>query len=75
MVDVSQHELVPEHNVLDDEAAEDVLDEYDVERTALPKIKLDDPAIPEDASTGDVVEIVRDSRTTEEATVYRLVIE
>ncbi|MFB6121657.1 MAG: DNA-directed RNA polymerase subunit H [Halobacteriaceae archaeon] len=75
MVDVSQHELVPEHNVLDDDAAEAVLDEYDVTRTALPKIKLDDPALPEAAEPGDIVEIVRDSRTTDEATVYRLVIE
>jgi len=75
MVDVSQHELVPEHTVLGDDAAEDVLDEYDVTRTALPKIKLDDPALPAEAEPGDIVEIVRDSRTTDEATVYRLVIE
>jgi DNA-directed RNA polymerase subunit H len=75
MVDVSQHELVPEHTVLDDDDAEDVLDEYDVTRTDLPKIKRDDPALPDGAEPGDVVEIVRDSRTTAEATVYRLVIE
>jgi DNA-directed RNA polymerase subunit H len=75
MVDVSQHELVPEHTVLDDDDAEAVLDEYDVTRTALPKIKLDDPALPEGAEPGDIVEIVRDSRTTDEATVYRLVID
>jgi DNA-directed RNA polymerase subunit H len=75
MVDVSQHELVPEHTVLDDDDAEDVLDEYDVTRTDLPKIKRNDPALPDGAEPGDVVEIVRDSRTTAEATVYRLVIE
>jgi len=75
MVDVSDHELVPEHQVLDEEAVEAVLDEYDIERTALPKIQRRDPALPDDASVGDVIEITRESRTTEEATVYRLVIE
>ncbi|MFB6071166.1 MAG: DNA-directed RNA polymerase subunit H [Halanaeroarchaeum sp.] len=75
MVDVSQHELVPEHTVLSDDEVEVVLSEYDVDRTDLPKIKTADPALPEEAEPGDVIEIVRDSRTTDTATVYRLVIE
>jgi DNA-directed RNA polymerase subunit H len=75
MVDVSQHNLVPEHTVLDEADLEDVLAEYDIDRTDLPKIKRADPALPDDAEVGDVVEIVRDSRTTDEATVYRLVID
>ncbi|MFO7925343.1 MAG: DNA-directed RNA polymerase subunit H [Halobacteriota archaeon] len=75
MVDVSQHNLVPEHTVLDRETVEDVLAEYDVRRTDLPKIQRRDAALPEDAEVGDVVKIVRDSRTTDEAVVYRLVVE
>ena len=75
MVDVSQHELVPEHNVLDDSTIETVLEEYDIDRTDLPKIKRSDPALPDDAERGDVIEIVRDSRTTDQAIVYRLVVE
>jgi len=75
MVDVSQHELVPEHTVLDEDALEEVLEDYEIERTELPKIKYTDPALPDDAEIGDVVKIVRDSRTTDEAVVYRLVIE
>ncbi|PSP75752.1 DNA-directed RNA polymerase subunit H [Halobacteriales archaeon QS_1_68_20] len=74
MVDVSQHELVPDHVLLDDQEIEDVFDEYDISRTDLPKIKTSDPAAPDDAEPGDVVEIVRDSRTTETAVVYRLVV-
>ncbi|ELZ41581.1 DNA-directed RNA polymerase subunit H [Halorubrum californiense DSM 19288] len=75
MVDVSQHELVPDHVLLDDpEEVEDVLAEYDVKKTNLPKIKRTDPAIPDEAEVGDVVKIVRDSRTTDEAVVYRLVV-
>ncbi|SEW11093.1 DNA-directed RNA polymerase subunit H [Halobacterium jilantaiense] len=75
MVDVSQHELVPEHTVLDEDDLEEVLEDYEIDRTELPKIKRKDPALPDDAAVGDVVKIVRDSRTTDEAIVYRLVIE
>ncbi|WP_256393856.1 DNA-directed RNA polymerase subunit H [Natronoarchaeum rubrum] len=75
MVDVSQHELVPEHTVVDDEALDAVLEEYNIGRTDLPKIKRADPALPDDAEVGDVVKIVRDSRTTDRAVTYRLVVE
>jgi DNA-directed RNA polymerase subunit H len=78
MVDVSQHNLVPEHTVLDEGDVEDVLAEYDIDRTDLPKIQRKDPALRDadaDPEVGDVVEIVRDSRTADEAVVYRLVVE
>ncbi|MFC7213583.1 DNA-directed RNA polymerase subunit H [Saliphagus sp. GCM10025308] len=75
MVDVSQHELVPEHTILDEEVLEDVLDEYDIDRTDLPKIKRTDKALPDEAEVGDVIKIVRNSRTTDQAVVYRLVVE
>jgi DNA-directed RNA polymerase subunit H len=73
-MDVSQHELVPEHEILDDEDVETVLDEYDTRRTDLPKIEASDPALPAEAEVDDVVRITRDSRTTDDAVVYRLVV-
>jgi len=75
MVDVSTHELVPDHSVLDEDELEDVMEEYGVRKTDLPKITRSDPALPEEADIGDVVEITRDSRTTDKAVVYRLVVE
>ncbi|MFB6252393.1 MAG: DNA-directed RNA polymerase subunit H [Halobellus sp.] len=75
MVDVSQHELVPEHTLIDEDEVESMLTQYDVKRADLPKIKRKDPALPDDAAVGDVVKIVRDSRTTDKAVSYRLVIE
>ena len=75
MVDVGQHTLVPEHAIADESAVGEVLDEYDIRRTDLPKIKRTDPALPDDAAVGDVIQIVRDSRTTEQAVVYRLVVD
>ena len=75
MVDVSQHTLVPEHTVLDNDDIEPVLEEYRIDRTDLPKIKRLDPGCPDEAEVGDVVKIVRNSRTTDRAVVYRLVVE
>jgi DNA-directed RNA polymerase subunit H len=78
MPDVSQHELVPDHTVLDGDDLEGVLAEYNIEKTDLPKIKRTDPALRDidaDVAAGDVVQITRDSRTADQATVYRLVVE
>jgi DNA-directed RNA polymerase subunit H len=74
MVDVSQHELVPEHSIVDEDTLDDVLEEYNIKKTDLPKLKRTDPAAPDEAQVGDVVKIVRDSRTTDQAVVYRLVV-
>jgi DNA-directed RNA polymerase subunit H len=76
MVDASQHNLVPEHSIVDEEELEGVLDEYNIDRTDLPKIKRRDPPLRElDVDVGDVVRIDRESRTADRAIVYRLVIE
>ncbi len=75
MVDVSQHKMVPEHSVVDEGELDEVLTEYEIKSTDLPKIKRTDPALPDDAEVGDVIKIVRDSRTTDRAVVYRLVVE
>ena len=75
MVDVSQHELVPDHIPIEGAELDSVLEEYGLDRTDLPEITADDPALPDEADTGDVIEIVRDSRTTDQAVVYRLVVE
>ena len=76
MVTVQDHELVPDHELVDDDELADVLDEYDIERTDLPKIKRTDNAVKSlDPEVGDVVRITRDSRTTDTAVTYRLVVE
>ena len=74
-MDVSEHTLVPEHTLMDEEELQEVLTEYDIKRTDLPKIKRTDPALPDEAEVGDVIEIVRESRTADRAVIYRLVID
>ncbi len=75
MVDVSQHELVPDHTILDGEDIETVMEEYNIKKTDLPRIKRTDPGLPDEAAAGDVIRIDRDSRTTDRAVVYRLVVD
>jgi DNA-directed RNA polymerase subunit H len=75
MVDVSQHELVPDHTVLEGEEIEAVMAEYSIKKTDLPRISRSDAALPDEATVGDVIRIERDSRTTDRAVVYRLVVE
>ena len=77
---VLEHSLVPEHYLLTDEEADQVLSDLRITRDQLPKIRRTDPGIkvleniygPIDEGT--LVKIVRKSETAEEFVVYRLVI-
>lgn len=70
-----EHELVPKHEILSDEEAEEVLEEYDIEPYQLPKLKSKDPVAQEiGAESGDIVRIERDSSTAGRSIAYRLVI-
>ncbi|MDI3482665.1 MAG: DNA-directed polymerase subunit [Candidatus Methanomethylophilaceae archaeon] len=77
---VLEHEMVPEHHLLDEEEAQLVLDSLKISKDQLPKIHRSDAAIkvleniygPIDE--GRIVKIVRKSETAEIAAVYRLVI-
>lgn len=82
---VLQHKLVPEHRVLTEKEAEDILKTLRVTKDQLPKIRLDDPAMkvlqverrskhePE-IREGDVVKITRVSETAGVSEAYRLAI-
>lgn len=73
---VIDHEMVPDHTVLDEEEVEELLERYDINKTDLPKMSSRDAAVKEiGASPGDVVKVERESRTAEKAVAYRLVIE
>jgi len=75
-VSILEHELVPKHEIVDEEEVAELLDTYKIKKEQLPKIKLSDPVIKEiKADVGDVVRIRRESRTAGKALSYRLVIE
>lgn len=77
---VLEHSLVPEHYLLTEEEATEVLENLKISKDQLPKIRRGDPGIkvlenifgPIDE--GNIVKIIRKSETAEEFVVYRLVI-
>ncbi|MFB6088321.1 MAG: DNA-directed RNA polymerase subunit H [Candidatus Aenigmatarchaeota archaeon] len=71
-----EHEMVPDHEVMDDKEVQELLNKLNIKKEQLPKIFENDPALKDrDAKIGDVIKITRDSPTAGKSTYYRLVIE
>ncbi|MBQ8179803.1 MAG: DNA-directed RNA polymerase subunit H [Candidatus Methanomethylophilaceae archaeon] len=76
---VLKHRLVPEHHLLSEEEADEVLARKGMTRDQLPKVRKSDPGIkilesihgPIDE--GRVIKVVRKSETAQEFVGYRLV--
>ncbi len=72
---LQDHILVPEHILLSDEEAEEVLKTLGIRKEQLPKIRADDPVAKEiGAKPGQIVKIIRESPTAGKSIAYRLVI-
>lgn len=67
------HILQPKHIKLSEKETEEVLNKLNVSKAQLPKIFLNDPALPEGCSVGDMIKIERklDEGT---AVYYRIVV-
>jgi len=67
--------LVPKHEVLSKEEAEELLRSLGIKKEQLPKIKATDPIAKEiGAKVGEIVKITRESPTAGKSIAYRLVI-
>lgn len=53
------HALQPKHIKLKNEEVKTLLMKYNISLSQLPKIKRDDPALPEGCNVGDVIKIER----------------
>lgn len=74
-MNIFEHELVPEHEILSSEEADSLLKEYSLNKHQLPQIKKTDIAIIAiGAKLGDIVKITRASPTAGEFVSYRLVV-
>ncbi len=74
--DILGHELVPEHKILSDDESEKLLKRYNIKPEQLPWILSTDPVILSiGAKPGQIVKVVRKSKTAKYATAYRIVIE
>ena len=70
------HDSVPHHEIIQEDEIKSVLENYQIERGQLPKIKDSDPVAKElGAEAGEIVKITRISQTAGESLYYRLVIE
>jgi DNA-directed RNA polymerase subunit H len=67
------HILQPKHTLLKSEEVEKLLIEYNISLAQLPKIKITDPALPENANVGDVIEIEHKSEDMV-ASYFRVVV-
>ncbi|MEM3091282.1 MAG: DNA-directed RNA polymerase subunit RpoH/Rpb5 C-terminal domain-containing protein [Candidatus Pacearchaeota archaeon] len=53
------HILQSKHIKLKDEEVKELLEKFNISKAQLPKILLDDPALPEGCKVGDVIKIER----------------
>jgi len=73
--DVTQHRLVPKHELLGEEEAKKFLEENDFSLANLPEINIKDPAIARlKAKEGSLIRITRQSYTAGTSTFYRKVV-
>lgn len=75
LVDITEHELVPKHEVLSADEKAALLAQYKLSETQLPRMKPTDPiARYFGLQRGDTVKIVRSSETAGRYVTYRVVL-
>ncbi len=73
-VDVTKHELVPKHGIISEKEKKELIEKYKLSIQNFPRILNTDPAIKHlKVKDGDIIKIIRPSKTAGEAIFYRRV--
>lgn len=73
-INIHNHVLVPKHEVLGKEEADELLLRFNISKRQMPQISSKDAAIKDlNLKRGDVVKITRNSMTTNKSIFYRVV--
>lgn len=67
------HVLQPKHIKLKPEEVKKILEKYNISLSQLPKIRVDDPALPQGCVPGDVIKIEREENEKIQS-YYRVVV-
>ena len=66
------HSLIPKQAKVSEREKKEIFEKYKISFKELPKIKSDDPAIAHlKLLKGDIVKVIRESRTAGESVFYR----
>ncbi len=72
---LSEHHLVPKHELLSKEEAQKLLTQFGLDFDKLPRMSQEDPMAAEvNAQVGDVIRITRNSLVAGETLYYRRVV-
>ncbi|MBI2663462.1 DNA-directed RNA polymerase subunit H [Candidatus Woesearchaeota archaeon] len=72
---ITEHNFVPKHLILDEKDVVELLKEYNISIRQLPRIFVTDPVAKAlNAKKGDVIKIIRKSPSAKEAVFYRVVV-
>ncbi len=75
MLNILEHKLVPNHRILTEKEAEELLNKLKIDKMQLPSLLVNDPVAKIiGAREGDIVEIVRNSKTAGMSIAYRVVV-
>jgi len=67
------HVLQPKHTKLKPDEVKKLLSKYNISLSQLPKLRVDDPALPENSQIGDVFKIDREEEG-KSLTYFRVII-
>jgi len=74
-VDITKHELVPEHILLNENEKDRLLKKYGITLRQLPRILVTDPVVKIlNGKPGDIVKIIRKSPTAGETVYHRVIV-